>query len=170
MSEYISIKEFSELADVSSQSIYKRIKKLDNPIQAFLKRKNNQLTIDKEALQVLYGIKVEETTTEPSLKVEQPSQEKQKNNRYNQDKQQKTENLDPSSKIIEILKQQIDSQRKDIEEKNKQIADLNNRLAESQKMLDQEQKLNAMSSQRILQLEEGQSKGLFGFFKRLTSK
>lgn len=57
-------------------------------------------------------------------------------------------------KVIEILQKELEEQRKSNEIKDNQIMALTESLQKSQQMLDQEQKLNAMNTQRILQLEE----------------
>ena len=160
MEEYLSIQEFAQLAGVTPQSIYKRIRKSNN-------RKSK---ISKS----FYGISEEETTNKPSLKVDKPKEE---------EKQQKQEKIKETQiketadqKVIEILREQIEILRKDNEGKDKQIAELHERLAESQKMIDQQQKLSMADKQQILLLEEQtrtnkeKSRGLFGWFKGLKNK
>lgn len=156
MKKFIPIKEFAELAGVSTQSIYKRIKKADNPIQPFIKQEGNQFTIDKVALQVLYKVEVEETTNQQGFKVENPLLEAQEKDGEKKENAEEKENA--SLKVINILQEQLEAQRKDIESKNNLIAELNNRLAESQRMLDQQQKLSIIDKQRILELEAGTQK------------
>ena len=156
MKNFISISEFAELAGVSTQSIYKRIKKADNPIQPFIKQEGNQFTIDKTALQVIYKIGVEETTTQQGCKVENPLLEAQENDGDKKENARESESAE--SKVIKILQEQLEAQRKDIECKNNLIAELNNRLAESQRMLDQQQKLSIADKAKILELEAGTQK------------
>lgn len=175
MAEFISIKNFAELAGVSTQSIYKRIRKTDNPIQPFLKREDNQLTIDKVALNVLYGIEVDQTTTQPSLKVENPLQN---DSETKENVKETKEEATASNKVIDILREQLQAQRKDIEEKNTLIAELNHRLAEVTTLLDQQQKLSIADKKRILELEAGEQerqekeekKGFFNWLKGLKNK
>lgn len=171
MKEYISIKDFSKLAGVSAQSIYKRIRKADNPIQPFIKQEGNQFTIDKTALQVLYKIGVEETTSKQGCEVEQPLIDTQEKDGERKEKTEEKESA--TNKVINILQEQLEAQRKDIESKNILIAELNNRLAESQRMLDQQQKLSIADKKRILELEAGtqekeqeKRKGLFWFLRK----
>lgn len=173
MAEFISIKDFAELAGVSTQSIYKRIRKTDNPIQPFLKRDDNQLTIDKVALNVLYGIEVDQTTTQPSLKVDNPLQNDSEMKENVKESKEIKEEATASNKVIDILREQLQAQRKDIEEKNTLIAELNHRLAEVTTLLDQQQKLSIADKKRILELEAGEQerqekekkRGLFSWFK-----
>ena len=174
MEEYLSIQEFAQLAGVTPQSIYKRIRKSNNQIHSFLKKDEEGLKLHKSALSILYGISEEETTNKPSLKVDKPKEE---------EKQQKQEKIKETQiketadqKVIEILREQIEILRKDNEGKDKQIAELHERLAESQKMIDQQQKLSMADKQQILLLEEQtrtnkeKSRGLFGWFKGLKNK
>lgn len=173
MSDFISIKEFAELAGVSTQSVYKRIRKVDNPIQEFLKKEDNQLTIDKVALKVLYDVEVDQTTTQPSLKVGNPLQNDNKTKEDVKESKEIKEEATASNKVIDILREQLQAQRKDIEEKNTLITELNNRLAEVTTLLDQQQKLSIADKKRILELEAGeqerqekeQKKGFFSWFK-----
>ena len=178
MSDFISIKEFAELAGVSTQSVYKRIRKSDNPIQPFLKKEDNQLTIDKVALKVLYDIEVDQTTTQPSLKVGNPLQNDNKTKEDVKESKEIKEEATATNKVIDILREQLQAQRKDIEEKNTLIAELNNRLAEVTTLLDQQQKLSIADKKRILELEAGEQerqekeekKGFFNWLKGLKNK
>ena len=178
MSDFISIKEFAELAGVSTQSVYKRITKTDNPIQPFLKKEDNQLTIDKVALRVLYDVEVDQTTTQPSLKVGNPLQNDNKTKEDVKESKEIKEEATASNKVIDILREQLQAQRKDIEEKNTLITELNNRLAEVTTLLDQQQKLSIADKKRILELEAGEQerqekeekKGFFYWLKGLKNK
>lgn len=173
MSETLSIKEFSEVAKVSPQSIYKRLKKTDNPIQAYVVKEGDQIMLQKIALKELYNIEVDLTTTQSSLKVEQPKTEN-KETQDNATKKIKEEQEQTASfKVIQILREQIEAQRKDIENKNKQIEELNNRLAETTQLLDQQQKLSLADKKQLLLLEEKtkeNKKGIIGKFIKLFKR
>ena len=120
------------------------------------------LKIHRDALQVIYGIEKKENLTKNE--VEQPrlieglEVEKQK------------EEQTATMKVIEILQKELEEQRKSNEIKDNQIIALTESLQKSQQMLDQEQKLNAMNTQRILQLEESNThkkkKSFFDFFRK----
>ena len=176
MSEYLSIKEFSEMAGVSAQSVYKRIKKADNPIQPFVKRENNQFTISKNALQAFYGIGVEQSTSQPGLKVDKPLievGERQEQEQVKVKLECETDKKETAEmKVINILQEQLKAQREELQEKNKLIIELNERLAESQRMLDQQQRLSLTDKQQILMLEEKTSsrKGLINRFFGIFNK
>ena len=165
--DYLLIQKFAELAGVTPQSIYKRIKKENNPIHSFLKETEEGLKIHKSALEILYNKKKKETTTQPSLKVDnlllvKPKEKKSK-------EQEKETVITASNKVIDILREQLEAQKTQIQEKDKQIAELNERLAESQRMLDQQQRLSIADKKQILMLEEkaGTTKSR-GLFSRLT--
>lgn len=164
MKDYLYIPDFASKAGVTPQAVYKRIKKPNNPIHSFIKEEPEGLTIHKSALEVLYGIKEEETTIQPGSKVDKPLLNKPKENQ--EEKHQET----ASNKVIEILREQLQAQREEIQEKNKQIADLNERLADSQRMIDQQQRLSMADKQQILLLQANQKKGLLTRFKGLFSK
>lgn len=172
MSETLSIKDFAEVAKVSPQSIYKRLKKLDNPLQAYVVKEGDQIMLQKIALKELYNIEVELTTTQPSLKVEQPKAEN-KETQENATKVNEEQEQTASFKVIQILREQIEAQRKDIENKNKQIEELNNRLAETTQLLDQQQKLSLADKKQLLLLEEKtkeNKKGIIGKFINLFKR
>lgn len=124
------------------------------------------LKIHRDALQVIYGIEKKENLTKNE--VEQPrlieglEVEKQK--------EEKKEEQTSTMKVIEILQKELEEQRKSNEIKDNQIMALTESLQKSQQMLDQEQKLNAMNTQRILQLEESNThkkkKSFFDFFRK----
>lgn len=147
----------------TQQSIYKRLKKQDNPLNVFVKDGADGLKIHKDALRVVYGIKEESEN-----KVEQP----RLTTGLNVEKQQETteEKQTAEMKVIEILQKELEEQRKSNEIKDNQINELTEMLQNSQRMLDQEQKLNAMNTQRILQLEEStkhkKKKSFFDFFRK----
>jgi hypothetical protein len=134
MAEYVSIKRFAELADVSPQSIYKRLKKENNPLQPFVKRvEGKKPMISMEALS-LY-----EDNEEPVIHIEEPEQQ--------------TSSNDLIEKAMTSLQDQLVYQQDQLKEKDKQIELLLKRLEETNKALDQQQKLSAADKQRILELE-----------------
>ena len=165
--DYLLIQKFAEIAGVTPQSIYKRIKKENNPIHSFLKETEEGLKLHKSALEILYNKKKNETTTQPSLEVDNLLLEKTKEKESK--KQEKNEEASPSNKVIDILREQLEAQKLQLQEKDKQIAELNERLAENQRMLDQQQRLSMADKKQILMLEEkaGATKSR-GLFSRLT--
>lgn len=160
MKDTLSINEVAELAKVTTQSIYKRLKKKDNPIQAYVVMEGNQTMLKKEVLSEIYNKQIEGVglcNYQPSLKVDQPI--KEEHAEQQKTKEETIENKKEASetasfKVIEILREQIKMQNEEIQQKNKVIADLNERLADSQRMLDQQQRLSLADKQQILMLEE----------------
>lgn len=53
--EYLSVKKFAEIANVSTQSVYKR---LATSLQPYVKEVDNQRMLNIQALQDVYGIEV----------------------------------------------------------------------------------------------------------------
>lgn len=157
MNDILTIKEVADLTKKTTQSIYKRINKKDNPIQAYIVMEGDQTMLKKEVLSEIYNIQIEGvelTTSKPSLKVDKPQTEEQQKSKEDTRESKKDTNETASYKVIEILREQIKMQNEEIQQKNKTITDLNERLAESQKMLDQQQRLSLADKQTILMLEE----------------
>lgn len=174
MKDTLSISEVADLAEVSSQSIYKRLKKKDNPIHSYVVMEGNQTMLKKEILSEIYKKQIEGVELcnyQPSLKVDQPKAEEQQEAKESKESaiyKKYNESETASYKVIEILREQIKMQNEEIQQKNKIIADLNDRLADSQRMLDQQQRLSLADKQEILMLGQGR-KGLLSkvisFFK-----
>lgn len=135
MSEYITIKEFCKLAKITPQSVYKRLKKENNPIQPFIKLVDGNKLISIDALE-LYKKPKSEAVVNEDIKKETVSDD--------------TVNRD----LIDMLRKELEEKSEQLKIKDKQIADLNDRLAESSQMLNQEQHLRAGAEQRLLMLEE----------------
>ena len=142
--EYLSIKDFAERAGVSQQSLYKRLNKLNNQLNNYIKLVDNQKMIDIRALQEVYGVEVEQPIQPKVEQVEQPIQP----------------NFDS---ILSQNQQMIDMLKEQLEAKDKQIENL-------QKLLDQEQQLNAMNHEKILLLESKLEEPPKGFWTRVFKK
>lgn len=145
-SDYISIKEFAELAGVSQQSIYQRIKKPHNPIQVYLKEVNNKTLIRKTALKDLYS---------------------------NDNKQQ--EHTSPIERVLDILENQLVEKDRQLKEKDKQIESLLKSMEDTQKLLDHQQQLKAMETKLLIgkretaENKEQKQEEKRGFFSRFFS-
>ena len=57
MGEKISIAEFAKRANVSRQSVYKRLTQVDSELTKYVNLVDNQKMIDTQALEEVYGIK-----------------------------------------------------------------------------------------------------------------
>lgn len=149
MDNYISVREFAEMVGVSVQSIYKRMKKADDPIRDFIKIKEGKKVISVEAIEIIY---------DSDFCFEEIKEEKKN---------------EEDTEAIKLLKAQIEHLQKEIEFKNKQLEDLTEQLKASseretnyQTLLNQQQQLTAIEKQKVLMLEEKKKKGLFNRFKR----
>lgn len=134
---YLSIKDFANAAGVSVQSVYKRLNQVDNSLNQYLNQIDGKKMLNIQALQDIYGIKVEQP-------VEQPL-----NQNIQSDSTSGSEN-----DIYKALLQQLDILQEQLQVKDQQISDLNSRLQDSLNLLDQQQKLTAVAEQKILQLEQ----------------
>ena len=158
--EYLSVKEFAEEANVSVQSIYKRINKAEDPIHQFLKADEKTPMIAAAALEVIYN-----KSSKP-LRSEKKSAEAAA-----ADQMQK--------EYIELLKQQLEAAQNELQEKNKMIGELLEQakikeqthtqiVQEFQQIINNQQMLTAADKSRVLALEnaEDKKKGFFRFFGR----
>lgn len=128
-SDYISIREFAELAGVSQQSIYKRLQNKNDELQPFYKKIDGKKYISLSALAAIY-------------KIESQPQE-----------QPKEESSNGDSFLLMLLQQQLEAMQRDVEEKNKQIQNLNDRLAEANQIISQQQQLHLLDKQKLIALE-----------------
>lgn len=162
--EYLSIKDFAKRAGVSQQSLYKRLNKLNNQLNNYIKLVDNQKMIDIRALQEVYGVEVEQPIQPFIQPVEQPIQPNLQ------------EEIEEKNDLIEFLKDQLRAKDEQIESMlnesdttsdealneavlkqlnilNEQLQAKDKQIENLQKLLDQEQHLNAMNHEKILLLE-----------------
>ena len=148
MGNYISIKEFSQMAKVSQQSIYKRMRKEDNPLNKFIKLgEKGKPVISTDALALYDKEKIIIDEAEPPA-----------------EKDNKPASNNIVNEVIEILREQLEEERKQkqalqemLVSKDNQINELLKRLEETTKALDQQQQLCALDKQKILELESGRN-------------
>lgn len=146
--EYISISEFAKRAGVSTQSIYKRIGKKDNPIRKFLKVDNDVATISVVALEEVYGIKnTEEVDGVVNEVVQLPAGEEKTT-------ANKNDTINTYQKMIDILEKQVSSLQEESKRKDILITNLTDTIKQNQVLIDQQQRLSLADKQKILQLEE----------------
>lgn len=62
---YLSIKDFANAAGVSVQSVYKRLNQVDNSLNQYLNQIDGKKMLNIQALQDIYGIKVEQPVEQP---------------------------------------------------------------------------------------------------------
>ena len=127
MAEYVTIKEFCKLAQISPQSVYKKIKKPDNQLNNFIKLVDNKKMISLEA-----------------LKLYQKEESKQE---HNEPEPESATDNGVSKELIELL-------RKELEAKDEQIANLTKLLDQQQHLnLKTMQELDAVREEKQLLLE-----------------
>ena len=162
--EYISIKDFAEKAGVSQQSLYKRLNKLNNQLNNYVKMVENQKMIDIRALQEVYGVEVEqpiqpiiqpvEQPIQPIIQpVEQPIQPllQATIESLSKELERKSEELQAKDKQYADLKASMEEQLKS---KDRQIADYSERLKEANFNLSNEQRLRLEEHEEKRQLQE----------------
>lgn len=191
--KYIPVKEFAERAGVSTQAIYKAVRKANGKLSPYVIQDGNRYYIKSNALTEVYGVGIIETnltTNQPTAKVEnQPKNqpERLENNQLstNQPTQEveKQPTLQPTNQPetnpfttyllsqIDELKAEIERYKCIVQEKDRtitemagQIADIANRALTA---TTNQQQLSAMDKQPIFDNVEQPRKG---FINRLFSK
>ena len=141
--DYLSVKDFGELAGVSVQSIYAKINNLKHPIQQYLKIIDGKKYISRAAYYDLYGGEYaaeDITELQEDIKQEQqPEQPKEK------------ESID---RLLDILEMQLEEQRRQLQEKDKQIESLLKRLEETSQLKNQQQQLTALNHKTLTDQKE----------------
>lgn len=147
--DYIGIAEFAEIAGVSVQSIYKRLKKKDNPLQPYYKEVEGKKLLRRSALLNVYGIEDPVVPLQRAIEEDQPIYEAAAEKK-DQPASDPTAKKDPTERLLDLLEQQLkekDLQLKEkdkqIQEKDEQISSLLNRLEDITRVADQQQKLSA---------------------------
>lgn len=134
MGEKISIAEFAKRANVSRQSVYKRLTQVDSELTKYVNLVDNQKMIDTQALEEVYGIK--------------DDKEVDKIDNVKSTKCQPVVNLiNQENQVEDMLLKQIEILQDEIKIKNDQIEQLH-------KLLDQEQQLRMIQEQKNVQIEE----------------
>lgn len=149
--EWLSIKDFAKIANVSKQSVYKRLSTSLNP---YLKVENDVKYLNIKALRDIYGKEVSQPIQPYFQHDSQPIQPQ------NDKMQNEMVIKNDDNSFIDFLLKQIDI-------KDKQIAEL-------QQALNQEQQLHLLSKQRVHQLEAVndtvEEKSKKGFWERIFGK
>ena len=143
--EYLSIKDFAERAGVSQQSLYKRLNKLNNQLNNYIKLVDNQKMIDIRALQEVYGIEVEQPIqpgcqsengklSTPFNPVEQPIPTPE-DEKTADEVAFLREQIRRQDTMIESLNKELEKEREHNREKDRQLLDTLAKLAETQAAL-----------------------------------
>lgn len=151
--EYLSIKDFAKRAGVSQQSLYKRLNKLNNQLNNYIKLVDNQKMIDIRALQEVYGVEVEQPIQPIIQPVEQPIQPNLQATieSLSKELERKSEELKAKDKQYSDL---VASMEEQLKSKDRQIADYSERLKEANFNLSNEQRLRLEEHEEKRQLQE----------------
>ena len=179
--QYVTIKEFATLANVTTQAVYKRLNQTDSSLNKFVKYNGKMKLISKDALElfadapvnqqgegdgIYEDISLQAQTTlfssylDATLKVlsEQISSKDQ------QIKQLMDCNTDQHLKMQQQLEMKDKQLQEQLSAKDRQIADL-------QKLLDQQQQLHRAEQEQFRLIAADTTKEeKKGFFKRLFHK
>ena len=162
-SEYITVKEFAEIAGVTIQSIYKRLSKENNPLNPYFKEIDGKKLLHKAALREVYDLDLPE-----ELEKDQPA-DPEKEAAAAADPTEVAaatpEKNDHADRLITLLEKQLEEKDRQLQEKDlqinakdKQIESLLQRLEEANKLIDQQQQLAAIEKKEVLQLEDPEEK------------
>ena len=152
--EYISIREFSDRANVSVQSIYKRLNGVDNPLNRYVKLIDNQKMLNIQALQEIYGIEVEQHIQSNYSTYSTEKVSKEVENFGSKELVEIQHELELKELENKHLKEKIDFLESEKKEWKEHIEWLNSRLEEAHKLLDQQQHLCAITQKKIEELED----------------
>jgi len=147
--EWLTIKQASEMADVSQQAIYKR---LNTTLKEYVKLVDNKKYLNIKALDEINIIKFN-----------QP----QKKKHVEKGVEKGVELNDKIIKTIELLEKQLEIKDKQLETKDKQIQDLNDRLDQALKNASQSNFIAAQEKQKMLSDPEAEKPS---WFKRIFGK
>ena len=168
MKDFLTVKEFAELANKKPQTIYKQLEKRLKPYVTIHK---GQKMISSEALKDFYGVEqpfqLDSTDFQPDSTVnqsdlnqiqldstvdKQPFQPDstaavQPDSTEENDKKEKpnkeNEQIEALNKLIEIIQKQLEEKDKQLAVKDKQIQDLSDRLAEAMQLTRGQQYITA---------------------------
>ena len=152
--EYISVSEFSELANLSVQAIYKR---LNSDLKPYCKIIKNKKMINVEALNLFNNsLNQAKNNVESTSNKRLNSNESKSKESLNQVEKQ-VENLVETQllkKTINLLEDQLKTLQCELKIKNKQIESLDSRLEESLLLINQQQKLHAITEKKSDEKDE----------------
>ena len=172
MKDFLTVKEFAEMANKKPQTIYKQ---LDKRLKPYVKIDKGQKVISAEALKDFYGVeqpfqpnstenqpKTTENqpysaTIQPNSTVgEQPNSTAETEEKARPDKE--NEQIEALNRLIEIVQKQLEEKDKQLAVKDKQIADLSDRLAEALQLTKGQQYIAAADKKKLLEIEQRQQK------------
>ncbi|MGN0604882.1 MAG: hypothetical protein ACI4JM_00015 [Oscillospiraceae bacterium] len=179
---FITVKEFAALANVTTQAVYKRISQQDSNIQQYIKIDGKYKLISTDALKLFAeeNIENDEQNSDNSKKPEpeaapqpeKPAAEKPESMLPSTDEHKllnhTTDKLVSSlENHIDDLKKEIETLRNELAEKNMQLSNLNERLANEQELHRHNQLLLVSTQENDTEKESEKNSG---FFKKLFKK
>lgn len=169
--QYVTIKEFATLANVTTQAVYKRLNQTDSALNKYVQYNGKMKLISKEALELF-----------ADAPVNQNGENTDGNGVYEDLSLQAQTNLFASyfDSTLKVLSDQInakDTQIKELMECNnnqhqkmqEQLSAKDRQIAELQRLIDQQQQLHRAEQEqfRLMTTVSNEKKG---FFKRLFHK
>ncbi|WP_049962922.1 DUF536 domain-containing protein [Ruminococcus sp. HUN007] len=181
--QYVTIKEFATLANVTTQAVYKRLNQTDSSLNKFVKYNGKMKLISKEALELFADAPVNQQAEGDGVYEDLSLQaqtnlfssyfdatlkvlSEQINSKDQQIKQLMDTNTDQHLKMQQQLEMKDKQLQEQLSAKDRQIADL-------QKLLDQQQRLHRAEQEqfRLIAADTTKDKEMKkGFFKRLFHK
>lgn len=174
MKDFLTVKEFAELAHKKPQTIYKQLEKRLKPYVTIHK---GQKMISSEALKDFYGVEqpfqLDSTVNQPELNqiqldstvdkqpfqpdstaAVQPDSTEENDKKENPNKE--NEQIEALNKLIEIIQKQLEEKDKQLAVKDKQIQDLSDRLAEAMQLTRGQQYIAAADkTKELLEADTG---------------
>ena len=165
MKDFLTVKEFAEMANKKPQTIYKQ---LDKRLKPYVKIDKGQKVISAEALKDFYGVEQpfqpNSTDNQPKTTENQPNStaEEQPNSTAETDEKtrldKENEQIEALNRLIEIVQKQLEEKDKQLAVKDKQIADLSDRLAEALQLTKGQQYITAADkTKELLEADTGRS-------------
>ena len=179
--QYVTIKEFATLANVTTQAVYKRLNQTDSSLNKFVKYNGKMKLISKDALELFADAPVNQQGEGDGIYEDLSLQaqtnlfssyfdatlkvlSEQINSKDQQIKQLMDTNTDQHLKMQQQLEMKDKQLQEQLSAKDRQIADL-------QKLLDQQQQLHRAEQEQFrLIATDANKEEKKGFFKRLFHK
>ena len=169
MKDFLTVKEFAEMANKKPQTIYKQ---LDKRLKPYVKIDKGQKVISAEALKDFYGVEQpfqpNSTDNQPKPTDIQPDSTDIQPDSTADEQPDSTAEDSPSAhpegkiealnRLIDIIQKQLEEKDKQLAVKDKQIADLSDRLAEALQLTKGQQYIAAADKKKLLEIEQRQQK------------
>ncbi|MDO5147812.1 MAG: DUF536 domain-containing protein [Oscillospiraceae bacterium] len=181
--QYVTIKEFATLANVTTQAVYKRLNQTDSALNKYIQYNGKMKLISKEALELFADAPVNQQnqTADGSDGVyEDLSIQAQTNlfssyfdatlkvlsDQITSKDQQIKELMESSSSQSQKMQEQLVAKDKQLQE---QLSAKDKQIAELQRLIDQQQQLHRAEQEQFRLITAGANEKK-GFFKRLFHK